>query len=111
MISPYWLPIIVPPRVFLYESSGLPPLEAMAFGCPVIVSDIPALRERCGDAAVYCDPSDIDSISGAVLRVMQDEELRSRLGRIGQKRAAEFTWNACAHETLTVISQISQSSS
>jgi glycosyltransferase involved in cell wall biosynthesis len=94
----------------LYESSGLPPLEAMAFGCPVIVSDIPALHERCGDAAVYCDPSDVDSICRAVLRVMQDERLRSRLGEIGQKRAASFTWNACARETLAVIGQISQSS-
>jgi glycosyltransferase involved in cell wall biosynthesis len=91
----------------LYESSGLPPLEAMAFGCPVIASDIPALRERCGDAAIYCIPCDIDSISTAIVQLMQDERLRSRLSLIGQKRAAGYTWSACAHETLSLIRQLS----
>ena len=92
----------------LYESSGLPPIEAMAFGCPVVVSDIPALRERCGEAAVYCDPHDVDSIGNAVVRVMQDEKLRSSLGKSGQKRAASFTWTTCAHETLALISRLPQ---
>jgi glycosyltransferase involved in cell wall biosynthesis len=93
-----------------YESSGLPPIEAMTFKCPVVVSDIPALRERCGDAAIYCDPHSIDSIRNAVLRVMQDEKLRSSLGVNGQKRAENFTWAACARETLTLISQFPRNS-
>jgi len=93
----------------LYESSGLPPIEAMAFGCPVVVSDIPALRERCGDAAIYCDPYDVDSIGNAILRVMQDEQIRSSLRVNGQRRAASFTWTACAQKTLALISQLAQS--
>jgi glycosyltransferase involved in cell wall biosynthesis len=94
----------------LYESSGLPPIEAMTFGCPVVVSDIPALRERCGDAAVYCDPHNADSIRNAVLRLMQDERLRASLGTNGQKRAEGFTWRACAHDTLTLVNQFARSS-
>jgi glycosyltransferase involved in cell wall biosynthesis len=94
----------------LYESSGLPPIEAMTFGCPVIVSDIPALRERCGDAAIYCDPYSTESIRNTVRRVMQDETLRSSLGTNGQKRAEGFNWSACARETLTLISQLTPSS-
>jgi glycosyltransferase involved in cell wall biosynthesis len=92
----------------LYESSGLPPLEAMAFGCPVIVSDIPALRERCGDAAIYCDPHDADSIAQAITRVMEDKELRCRLREMGYQRAASYTWKACAFETLDLIEKLGQ---
>lgn len=87
----------------LYESSGLPPVEAMACGCPVIVSEIPALRERCGDAAIYCDPHDIDSITSAVIRMMDDTELRSKLSAAGYQRAAEYTWKSCARETLDLL--------
>ena len=87
----------------LYESSGLPPVEAMACGCPVIASDIPALRERCGDAAIYCDPYDTDSIAAAVERVMDDAELRARLRTLGQRQAANYSWEHCARQTLDVI--------
>jgi glycosyltransferase involved in cell wall biosynthesis len=94
----------------LYEASGLPPLEAMALGCPTVVSDIPALRERCGDAAVYCNPLDIDSIVNAVVTVMQDGRLRSRLSALGPERAAGFTWELCARKTLNVIAGSYQAS-
>jgi glycosyltransferase involved in cell wall biosynthesis len=87
----------------LYESSGLPPIEAMACGCPVIVSDIPALRERCGDAAIYCDPYDIESIAAAVERLMDDKLLRQRLELLGPQRAANFSWETCAAQTLDLI--------
>jgi glycosyltransferase involved in cell wall biosynthesis len=87
----------------LYESSGLPPIEAMACGCPVVVSNIPALKERCGDAAMYCDPCDIESITAAVERIMDDEILRSRLRVLGQQQAASFTWERCATQTLGLI--------
>jgi glycosyltransferase involved in cell wall biosynthesis len=86
-----------------YEASGLPPLEAMACGCPTIVSNIPALKERCGDAALYCNPHDIDSITATVERVMDDDVLRSRLRSLGHERAANYTWEACAHNTLDLI--------
>jgi len=86
-----------------YESSGLPPIEAMACGCPVIASDIPALKERCGNAALYCNPADIDSISAAVERVMDDPVLRSNLVELGYRRAANYTWQQSAAQTLKII--------
>lgn len=86
-----------------FESSGLPPVEAMAHGCPVVVSDIPALRERCGDAAVYCDPHDVDSIVEAATRVLDDPELAAALVARGHERAATFTWERCLAETLDVV--------
>ena len=89
----------------LYELSGLPPIEAMTCGCPVIVSDIPALRERCGNAAVYCDPHDMDSIAAAIVRVMDDAALRSTLSLIGSKIAANYSWDACARQTLELITR------
>jgi glycosyltransferase involved in cell wall biosynthesis len=87
----------------LYESSGLPPIEAMACGCPVIVSDIPALRERCGEAAVYCDPYNVDSMIAAVETVVCNEDLRTRLCTLGRQRAASYSWTSCAAQTLDVI--------
>ena len=90
----------------LYEFSGLPPIEAMACGCPVVVSDIPALRERCGDAALYCDPHDAASIAKAVLQIVDDAELRAKLTALGYQRAANCTWEACARDTLALISQL-----
>jgi glycosyltransferase involved in cell wall biosynthesis len=87
----------------LYESSGLPPIEAMACGCPVLASDIPALRERCGDAALYCDPHDVESMTTGLERLMDDETLRSRLEALGRQRASMFTWERCARETLDLI--------
>lgn len=88
-----------------YESSGLPPVEAMANGCPVIASNIPALIERCGDAAVYCDPHDADSIYDATLRVITDPELRASLVQKGLERSKLFTWETCAQTTLQCISR------
>jgi glycosyltransferase involved in cell wall biosynthesis len=90
-----------------YEASGLPPLEAMAFGCPTVVSNIPALKERCGDAAIYCDPYDVESITAAVERVMNDGDLRARLQTLGYQRAASLTWEDCAARTLDLLYQCS----
>jgi glycosyltransferase involved in cell wall biosynthesis len=91
----------------LYESSGLPPIEAMACGCPVIVSDIPALRERCGDAAVYCNPEDIHSITAAIEGLMDRPDQRQELQDLGYLRSGSFTWKKCARETLELIVQSS----
>ena len=87
----------------LYKSSGLPPIEAMAYGCPVIASDIPALRERCGDAAIYCDPYDIKSIVAATIRVMDDAALRLHMRTLGYRQAATFSWTLSAQQTLELI--------
>lgn len=86
-----------------YESSGLPPVEAMACGCPVLSSDIPALRERCGDAAIYCDPYDSADIAGQIERLLEDRELLAALSAKGRERAQLFTWNGCAESTLDLI--------
>jgi glycosyltransferase involved in cell wall biosynthesis len=87
----------------LYESSGLPPIEAMACGCPVLASDIPALRERCGNAALFCDPHDVESISAGLEQLMDDGTLRANLRTLGYQRASTFTWERCARETLGLI--------
>lgn len=85
-----------------YESSGLPPIEAMSFGCPVIVSDIPSLRERCGEAAVYCDPHAPGTIYDAIDRLMTDTQLWSEKSAAGRERAKKFTWRRQAEAVLQV---------
>jgi glycosyltransferase involved in cell wall biosynthesis len=75
----------------LYEGFGLPPLEAMACGCPVAVSRVAALPEVCGDAAVYFDPTSAEGIAAGIVEVLD----RPRAG--GPARAALFTWREFAH--------------
>lgn len=87
----------------LYESSGLPPVEAMAWGCPVIASDIPALKERCADAALYCNPNDANSIESSIEMMMDNAELRAEYRLRGYRRSRSITWDQCARETLDVI--------
>lgn len=86
-----------------YEASPLPPVEAMSFGSPVVCSDIRSLRERCGDAAVYCDPADVTSIVTQVTRVLADENLWQGLQRKGLARAAEFSWKRQVEAVLDVM--------
>jgi glycosyltransferase involved in cell wall biosynthesis len=88
-----------------YEASPLPPTEAMTFGCPVVAADIPSLRERCGDAAVYCDPRDPAAIARAVERVLTDLRLAAGLRERGAARAAALTWQGCARSTLAVLAE------
>lgn len=86
-----------------YEASPLPPIEAMGCGCPVIAGDIPSLRERCGDAALYCDPADIDAIVATVETVLDDPDQRAALRTAGYERARRYSWVQCAQATLDVI--------
>jgi glycosyltransferase involved in cell wall biosynthesis len=87
----------------LYEGFGLPPLEAMACGCPVIVSNVASLPEVCGDAAVYFDPFEPASIAEAILRVQKEPGLRETLQCRGLERARRFTWETSAGKTLTIL--------
>lgn len=80
----------------LYEGFGFPPLEAMACGCPVAVSNNGAAAEVCGDAALRFDPSSVEEITDAINQVAGDEQLRDRLRGLGITQAAEFTWGQTA---------------
>lgn len=89
-----------------YEGFGLPALEAMACGCPAIVSDRAALPEVCADAALYCDPDDAEDIAHRLLEVSASESLRADLRRRGLERARQFDWGTCARQTMGVIDRI-----
>lgn len=93
----------------LYEGFGLPPLEAMACGRPVVVSRAASLPEICGDAAVYCDPLDPASIAAAITRVLEDPGLQQQLRCRGIERAAGFTWDRSAQSVLTVLESVLRS--
>lgn len=82
-----------------YEASPLPPIEAMACGCPVVAADIPSLKERCGDAAIYCKPHSKKSIAEAITKILDDEKLQQTMRERGLKRARRFTWEECARQT------------
>lgn len=87
----------------LYEGFGLPPLEALACGTPVIVSDIPAFREVFGDAAVAVAPQDEDAVADVLQRAVSDIGLRSALAERGLIRAAKFDWHETARRTRQVL--------
>lgn len=87
----------------LYEGFGLPPLEAMAAGCPTIVSTAASLIEVCGNASLYCDPMDSDDMARQIVRLLGDADLRARLIKAGRTRAVQFDWDVCAARTAAVI--------
>ena len=87
----------------LYEGFGLPPLEAMTCGCPVVVSRAASLPEVCGDAAVYCDPRDPRDIATAITMVLEDPALQDDLRRRGKERAAQYTWGRAARSLLGLL--------
>ena len=86
----------------LYEGFGLTALEAMACGVPTVVADTSALPEVVGDAALLHPPTDEEALAEALLRLLQDEDLRATLRRRGQERAGRFTWEKTARQTLAV---------
>lgn len=83
-----------------YEGFGLPVLEAMGLGAPVITSNVSSLPEVAGDAALLVDPGDADMLARAITRVLDDDELRRSLIEKGQLQAAAFSWERCARETI-----------
>lgn len=84
-----------------YEASPLPPIEAMGHGCPVVASAIPSLQERCGDAAVYCDPHSIESIVSATVSLLNSEELWSQQQAAGFARCSELSWKTQARQIIS----------
>lgn len=92
----------------VYEGFGLPPLQAMALGVPVVASAAGALPEVVGDGAVLVAPGDPDSLAEAVARVLDDAGRRAELVERGKARAAHFTWEACAEGLLDLYRQASE---
>jgi glycosyltransferase involved in cell wall biosynthesis len=90
----------------LYEGFGIPPLEAMSYGCPVICSNVSSIPEVVSDAGYYFDPNDSDSISDAIEKVLSSSELRQSLIVKGTERTKFFSWEKCAAQTGAVYRQL-----
>lgn len=90
----------------LYEGFGIPVIEAMACGVPVVTSNVSSLPEVAGDAAVLVNPEEPEEIAAAIYRIMIDEDLYESLREKGFKQASKFTWEACAKKTLEAISHV-----
>ncbi len=89
-----------------YEGFGLPPLEAMACGTPVVASNVSSLPEVVGDAALLVNPEDVDGLAVAMWRALSDETLRRELRAKGLKRAQTFSWERAARATLNVYRKV-----
>lgn len=90
----------------LYEGFGFPPLEAMACGCPVLVSNSASLPEVCGDAALFFNPSSPEDISAKISLLLEDSKLREELIQKGLKHVLKFSWRECARNTISVIERL-----
>jgi len=92
-----------------YEGFGLPPLEAMASGCPVLTSAVSSLPEVCGDAAYYVDPKNVVDIADGMKRVLTDEPLRKEMMTKGLERSRLFSWERSSREHIKVFEEVFES--
>jgi glycosyltransferase involved in cell wall biosynthesis len=90
----------------LYEGFGLPPLEAMACGCPVIASNTSSIPEVVGDAGILFNPQDIDTLNNSICNVLKDNELRMNMSNKSLERAKIFSWDKCAVETFKIYLEV-----
>jgi len=86
----------------LYEGFGLPPLEALTVGCPVIVARVASLPEVFGEAAFYCDPNSVQDIYGSIVSVLHGNRLDRQ---VQLAKAGEYTWERCALQTWSILSR------
>lgn len=91
----------------LYEGFGLPPLESMTYGCPVIIADIPALKEVSGDAGLYTDPMNIEDMTAKMNLLAKDSELRQQLRIKGLEQIKKYSWDKSAKQVLELAKQYS----
>ncbi|UCG57570.1 MAG: glycosyltransferase family 4 protein [Phycisphaerales bacterium] len=89
-----------------HEGFGITPVEAMACGCPTVVSNLASLPEVCGDAAYYIDPYDAESIAEGMYKVATDEQLRDTLISKGLSRARMFSWDKSARQHISVFEEV-----
>ncbi|HIC88353.1 MAG TPA: glycosyltransferase family 1 protein [Anaerolineae bacterium] len=94
----------------LYEGFGLPVLEAMACGIPVVASDRSSIPEIGGTAALYVDPTDTDGLAAALRRVLRDVDLQDQMRRQGLQQAARFSWHRVAEQTSALYQAVLQAS-
>ena len=92
----------------LFESFGMPILEAMASGCPVVTSNCYGSKEIAGEAAMLVDPLSVDSIAHGIRRVLTEPLLRQDLIEKGRRHSQSFTWQRCARQTLELLERIAQ---
>lgn len=90
----------------LYEGFGLPVVEAMQYGCPVITSNVSSMPEAGGDAALYVDPNNADDIADKINTLLNDKSLRKELIERGKKQVSKFTWEKSAKEVLTILENV-----
>ena len=90
----------------LYEGFGLPPLEAMVSGTPVVTSNVSSLPEVAGDAAVLVDPYDPEAIADGIYRVLTNDQLRLELRQKGLARARQFSWEASVRRVREIYGEV-----
>jgi len=90
----------------LYEGFGIPVIEAMACGCPVITSNISSMKEISGDSAILVEPQNVENITTAIKKLLKNKSLRKELSKSGIERAKFFTWKITAEKTLDVYNKV-----